>query len=242
MFFILIGFISVQVAHGETETDANVQNENQHAVDILDKLVSELIGTFGAILAIGIGAIVAWLRKRGIPVTTEQEAMFKEIVTKRFEKLAKDSWTEMRAHPEKLDEYWKHLSKGKIPEEFTTRLRQEGMAFAVELKKNREFRDFAKNITETGMEKLLKDLRTQLKLEYQQKMIDVLPKIASIAVDSAFDPNVKDVGQWARKSLENMKPLLLSAEAIDTEQNLMIIIRSEINKRIQQGVFSSNRI
>lgn len=88
------------------------------------------------------------------------------------------------------------------------------------------------------MEKMLKDLRAQLKLGYQRKIIDVIPKIASTAVDSAFDPKVKDVDKWARKSLENMKPLLPSSEAIDTEQNLMIIIRSEINKRIQQGLFS----
>jgi hypothetical protein len=67
-------------------------------------------------------------------------------------------------------------------------------------------------------------------------MIDVLPKLASAAVDSAFDPNVRDVETWGRKSLENLKPLLLSTEAIDTEENLMILLKSEINKRIQAGL------
>jgi hypothetical protein len=104
----------------------------------------------------------------------------------------------------------------------------------MELKQNKEFRDFAKNITDTGMKKLLKDLRTNLKNGYQQQMLDVIPKIASVAVDSAFDPNVSDVEAWSKNALENLKPLLLSTEALDNENNLMIIIKAEINKRLQK--------
>lgn len=204
----------------------------------VDMVASELIATLSGILALGVSAMVAWLRNKGIPITTEQETMFRDIVSKRFEKLAKDSWTEMRAHPEKLDEYWKDLRSGRIPAEFQGRLRKEGYDFAMELKNNREFRDFGKKITEGAMQKLLKDLRTDLKNEYQKRMIDVLPKLASAAVDSAFDSNVKDLDTWGRKSLENLKPLLLSTEALDTEENLMILIKSEINKRIQARLTS----
>jgi hypothetical protein len=65
-------------------------------------------------------------------------------------------------------------------------------------------------------------------------MLDVIPKIVSTAVDSAFDPHVYDVEAWSRAALENLKPLLLSTEAMDNEKNLMIIIRAEINKRLQE--------
>jgi len=202
---------------------------------IWDSLVGQGIAQVSGIIGIGVAALVAWLRKKGIPVTTEQERMFKEIVTKRFESLAKESWQTMRANPEKLNEYWENdLSRGKIPQEFVDRLLTEGKSFAVELKQNREFRDFAKNLSDKAMDKLLRDLRSQLKASYQKRMIDVIPKLASVAVDAAFDENVKDLDTWGSASLEKLKSLLLSAEAIDTEENLHTIIKAEINKRIKK--------
>jgi len=84
------------------------------------------------------------------------------------------------------------------------------------------------------MNRLLKNVRTNLKSDYQKQMIDVLPKLASVAVDAAFDPNVKDANTWVTSALKEMKPLLLSTEAIDTEPNLMIILKSEVNKRLQK--------
>jgi hypothetical protein len=223
---VVAGVTTVNFVYAQTSTFSN--NE------ILNSLISQFIAIFGSILALGVSALVAWLRNRGIPITSEQETMFKEVVTRRFEALAKNSWTTMRNNPEKLEEYWKDLRRGKIPQEFQTKLREEGKEFAMELKNNREFKDFAKNLTNTAMDSLLKDLRTSLKNDYQNQMIEVIPKLASIAVDSAFDPNVKDIETWGKRSLENIKPLLLSTEAVDTEQNLMLIIKSEINKRIQK--------
>lgn len=202
--------------------------------DLLELLVSELIAALAGFLGLGVSALIGWLRNRGIPVSSEQEATFRTIVTKRFQQLAKDSWTEMRDHPERLDEYWSELRNGKVPGKFVERLRKEGFEFAMELKDNREFKDFARDITELGMKRLLKDLRTELKLEYQQRMLDVIPRLASTAVDSAFNPNVTDVKIWSARALENMKPLLLSTEAIDKEENLMIVIKAEINKRLQK--------
>jgi ribulose bisphosphate carboxylase small subunit len=199
----------------------------------------------GSILGLGVTALVHWIRSKGIPVSDQQEAMFRDIVTSRFAKLAKDSWKEMREHPKNLDRYWDELSQGHIPKEFQDKLKKEGYDFAMELKQNREFRDFARDITKdvTGkaMERLLKDLRTNLANEYQEYMIDVIPKIASTAVDSAFDPKVDNVETWAKTALENLKPLLLSTEAIDTEKNLMIIIRAEINKRLQERLKKSRK-
>lgn len=243
---VLIGFgaysdvyAQVTVSDGGTyiENQAienQVVGEPEKEQNILDLLIGEGIATLSGILIIGVGAIVAWMRKHGIAVTTEQEKMFKDIVSKRFEKLAKETWQDMRANPNKFNGYWKnYLSKGKIPKEFVDRLHNEGSIFANELKKNKEFQDFAKNLTENSTEKLLANLRTKLKSDYQKRMVDLLPKLVSIAVDSAFDENVTNHEQWVKSSLENLKPLLLSTEAIDTQENLMIIINSEINKRIQ---------
>lgn len=231
---VVIVLTTINSSYEQSNNSRNLQSE------LLDSLVSEIIAIIGSILALGVSALIAWLRNKGLPVTSEQEAMFREIVTSRFQKLAKDSWIIIREHPEKLNEYWSDLSKGKMPLEFQNKLRDEGMQFAIKLKDNREFRDFAKNLSATGMEKLLKDLRVNLKNDYQQRMLDVIPKLVSIAVDAAFESDVKDIKTWSKKSLENLKPLLLSAEAIDTEDNLMIIIRSEINKRIQQRIGLNN--
>lgn len=214
--------------------DAAFAQSSTTGVNFLDSLASEVIAMLVGILGLGVSALIAWLRKKGIPVTSEQESMFRQIVTARFQQLAKESWTKMREHPERMEEYWKDLRKGRIPEEFADNLRKHGLEFAMELKNNREFRDFAKNITEQGMYHMLKDLRTGLKNDYQRRMMDVLPQLASTAVDSAFDPNSTDVAAWGARSLTNLRPLLLSAEAIDTEQNLMILIRAEINKRLQK--------
>ena len=243
---VLVGFGShsdvyaqVTVSDGgtyiENQTiESQLIGESEEESGILDLLVEEGIATLSGIVIVGLGVIVAWMRKHGIAVTTEQETMFKDIVSKRFEKLAKETWKDMRNNPDKFDEYWNsYLSKGKIPKEFVDRLHDEGSSFANELKKNREFQGFAKNLTETGTEKLLANLRTKLKSDYQKRMVDLLPKLASIAVDSAFDEKVTNGEQWAKSSLENLKPLLLSTESIDTQENLMIIINSEINKRIQ---------
>jgi hypothetical protein len=65
-------------------------------------------------------------------------------------------------------------------------------------------------------------------------MLDAIRKIASVAVDSPFDPNLSDVETWSKNALENTKPLMLSTETLDKENNLMIIIKSEINKRLQE--------
>jgi hypothetical protein len=80
----------------------------------------------------------------------------------------------------------------------------------------------------------LADLRTNLRNGYQQQMLDAIRKIASVAVDSPFDPNLSDVETWSKNALENTKPLMLSTETLDKENNLMIIIKSEINKRLQE--------
>lgn len=236
--FALISTINFMYAENNTSTNNTSLPENVGS-DWVDTIVGETIPIVGSILGLGITALVQWLRNKGIPVTDEQEAMFRNIVTNRFTKLAKDSWTEMRKHPEKLSIYWNELSKGHLPEEFQDKLRKQGYEFAMELKQNKEFRDFAKNITESGMNKLLKDLRTNLKNGYQLQMLDVIPKLVSTAVDSSFDPNVGDVQTWSKTALENLKPLLLSAEALDNENNLMIIIKAEINKRLQERLSKS---
>ena len=231
--FVFISTINFSFAQDNTSTNKTAPLPNIGS-DWLNAVVNETIAIVGSILALGVSALVQWMRSRGIPVTDQQEAMFRDIVTDRFSKLAKDSWTTMRDHPENLDRYWNELRQGRVPQEFQDELRTQGYEFAMTLKQNKEFRDFAKNITEDGMKKLLKDLRTNLKNDYQKEMLDVIPKIASTAVDSSFDPNVNDVDTWSRAALENIKPLILSTEALDNEKNLMIIIRAEINKRLQE--------
>ena len=235
--FVLLSTVNFMYAQNNTPANNTAPPENAK-FDWVDAIVVQVIPIVGSILGLGVTALVQWMRSKGIPVTDRQEAMFREIVTNRFAKLAKDSWKEMRDHPENLDSYWKEPSQGHIPKEFQDKLKDEGYDFAMSLKQNKEFRDFAKDITKdvTGkaMERLLKDLRTNLANEYQEYMIDVIPKIASTAVDSAFDPKVDNVETWAKTALENLKPLLLTTEAIDTEKNLMIIIRAEIDKRLQE--------
>jgi hypothetical protein len=231
--FVLISTVNLLYAQNNTPTNNTAPPANVGS-DWLNAIVNETIAIVGSILALGVSALVQWMRSKGIPVTDQQEAMFRDIVTDRFSKLAKDSWTTMRDHPENFDRYWNELSQGHIPQEFQDELRNQGYEFAMKLKQNKEFRDFAKNITESSMQRLLKDLRTNLKNDYQKRMLDVIPKIVSTAVDSAFVPNVGDVETWSRAALENLKPLLLSTEAMDNETNLMIIIRAEINKRLQE--------
>jgi len=236
--FVLLSTVNFMYAQNNTPTNNTATNNIplQEIVrsDWVDAIVKETIAIVASIVGLGVTALLQWMRSKGLPLTDEQEAMFRDIVTNRFTKLAKDSWTTMREHPEKLDIYWNDLSKGHVPEEFQEKLRKEGYEFAMELKQNREFRDFAKNMTDTAMQRLLSDLRTTLKNDYQKQMLDVIPKIASTAVDSAFDPNVDDVEKWGKTALDNLKPLLLSTEAIDNEDNLMIIIKAEINKRLQK--------
>jgi hypothetical protein len=220
-----------------TQNVGGTQNgiSKEKTPDILDALVQQGIALTSGVLGIGVTALIAWMRRRGIPVSSEQEKMFKEVITRRYESLAKQSWATMRDNPDKMNEYWKSMAEGKIPDELVKNLKDEGMKFAMELKKNKEFRDFAKGITAEAMERLTKDLRTNLKSNYQKRMIDVIPKLASIAVESSLDSDVNTIEQWTDKSLEKLRPLLLSAEAIDTEENLRTVLKSEINKRIQSG-------
>ena len=237
MVFFLMSTFNIMYAQNNSSKNIASTSENTRS-EILNIVVTQTIPIVASILGLGVSALAQWVRKRGIPLTDEQEIMFRNIVTNRFEKLAKDSWTEMRENPEKINIYWQDLKKGHVPEEFQDRLKKEGYEFAIELKNNPEFRDFAKRLTEDSMNKLLKDLRTNLKNEYQKTMLDVIPKLVSTAVDAAFEPSVTDIETWAKKSLENLKPLLLSTEAVDTEENLMIIIRAEINRRLQERLVS----
>jgi hypothetical protein len=238
LVFLLMSSFNFMYAQNSMSQN-NISSSGNFRSELINLAVTETIPIVASILGLGVTALAQWIRKRGIPLTDEQEAMFRQIVTNRFEKLAKDSWSEMRDHPEMLTVYWEDLKKGHVPEKFQENLRKHGYEFAMELKQNKEFRDFAKNITDIGMKKLLKDLRTNLKNGYQQQMLDVIPNIASVAVDSAFDPNVSDVETWSKNALENLKPLVLSTEALDKESNLMIIIKAEINKRLQQRLVAA---
>ena len=152
--------------------------------------------------------------------------------------LAKDSWNTMREdirkNPNALNDYWAELKTGHIPKAFQDNLRKNGKEFAEKLRNDDQFKDFAGKITENAMNKLLKNVRTKLKTDYQKQMLDVLPKLASVAVDAAFDPKVKDSKTWAENALKDIKPLMFSAEAVDNEENIMIILRAEVNKRIQE--------
>jgi hypothetical protein len=233
LVFLLMSSFSFMYAQNSTSKN-NISSSGNITSELINIAVTETIPIVASILGLGVTALAQWIRKMGVPLSNEQEAKFREIVTNRFEKLAKDSWSEMRGNPEMLSAYWEDLKKGHVPEKFQENLRKNGYEFAMELKQNKEFRDFAKNITDAGMKKLLKDLRTNLKNGYQQQMLDVIPNIASVAVDSAFDPNVSNVEAWSKNALENLKPLLLSTEALDNENNLMIIIKAEINKRLQK--------
>lgn len=241
LILLLIGTVlfglftgSLEFVEGQLTSAESIES----GVDFMTVLVNEVIAVLVGFLGIGITALLKWLQRQGVPISTEQEAMFKDLVTKRFTMLAKDSWTQMRQdyerNPKIIDEYWKELKTGHVPIKYQEILRNHGKEFATKLKSNKEFRDFAKNLSDSGMDALLKDSRAQLKADYQKRMVDVLPKIASIAVDSAFDENVKDAKQWSNMALEKIKPLILSSEALDTEENIVLIIQSEVNRRLQQ--------
>ena len=61
-----------------------------------------------------------------------------------------------------------------------------------------------------------------------------MPKIAGIAVDSAFKQN-QNVEEWGKEALKNIKSLLVNAEVLEKESNIMLIIQSELNKRLQRN-------
>lgn len=66
-----------------------------------------------------------------------------------------------------------------------------------------------------------------------------MPKIAEIAVDAGFKEN-QSFEDWGKEALKNIKPLLVNAEALESESNIMIIIKSEINKRLQAQIYSKS--
>lgn len=233
----LFGFITGSVYFAEA------QDENQNFVisatdEFVDIIFKEILAIAGSFLALGVGAVIRWMQKQGVPITDAQEAMFKQVVTERFQMLAKDSWSKMREairnDPKAMDNYWDELKTGHVPKEFRDILQTQGLEFAKTLKENKEFRDFTGKITDTALERLLKNVRVRLKADYQKRMVDVIPKIAGIAVDAVYDKEVKDVETWSNKALEEMKPLIFSTEALDSEDNLLLIIRSEVNKRLQK--------
>jgi len=216
---------------GETE-----QEDKNPLNSLIDSIVNEGIAVSASIIGMGLSYLFFWLRKKGIEITPQQEKMFKELLTNRYKKLAKDSWKTFRADETKFTDA---LREGRIPNDLVTILTSNGKEFAEELLKKNEFKDFAKNLAEGTVDKLLEDIRTDLKNENQKRMLDILPKIAGIAVDSAFKEN-RSFKDWGEEALKNIKPLLVNAEALESESNLRLIIESEINKRIQVQINSQS--
>lgn len=233
----IFGIITGEIAFAQTSSDG----ENSTTVSITDKLLNglatELIIIIGAVFGFGLKALFKWLRSKGVDISMQQEEAFTNLLTNRFEMLAKESWSTMREDVKKdskaLEKYWEELQTGHIPVQFQTILRTQGSDFAKSLQKNDQFKDFAKQLTDKALEKLLKNVRTKLRSDYQKRMLDVLPNIASVAIDSAFDPKVTDAESWANNALGNMKALMFSAEALDNQENIMIILKAEANKRLQ---------
>lgn len=228
----------VAVNDGATYIENQYVGEDESKRDpldsLIDTLVNEVITISVPILVTGLGSLFFWLRKKGIEITPEQEKMFKELLTNRYKKLAKESWKTFRSDEAK---FASALKEGRIPEDLATSLKTNGEEFADELLKKKEFQDFSKNLAKGTVTKMLENIRTDLKNENQKKMLDLLPKVASIAVDSTFKEN-RSVEDWAKDALVNIKPLLVNSEALEKETNLMIIIESEINKRLQAQINS----
>lgn len=233
----IVGVVDGSVVFAQSDTNSETTTISATS-EIIDLLVKEMIAISGIGISALVGVVIQWLRRQGVPITTEQETMFKNVMSNRFQKLAKDSWTHMREDikkdPDALKNYWEEMKTGHIPVRYQEILRTQGIDFAKELRNNKEFKDFAGKLTDKALERVLKDVRTGLKQDYQKRMVDVIPKLASVAVDATFDPDVKDLKTWSDTALEKMKPLMFSTEAIDNEENLMLIINSEVNKRLQR--------
>lgn len=211
---------------GETET-------SKGSLDSwVDTLVDEAITISVPIIGTGLTSLFFWLRKKGIEITPGQEKMFKELITNRYKKLAKDTWKTFR---EDENEFTEALKEGRIPKKYADVLKTNGKEFADELLKKGEFKDFSKNIAEGAVDKILENIRTDLKNENQKKMLDILPKVAGIAVSASFKEN-QSIDAWGKEALKNIKPLLVNSEALEKESNLMLIIRSEINNRLQTQI------
>lgn len=101
--FSSVSAISYAYAQESTPATASFQ------IQLLDMVASEGVALLTGVLGLGVSAFFAWLRNRGLPVSSEQEAMFRDIVSQRFQKLAKDSWSEMRNNLGKIDEYCSSL-------------------------------------------------------------------------------------------------------------------------------------
>ena len=229
----IFGIITGDIAFAQTLPDGTITPVVSITDQFLNLLIPEIIVAIVGIFTIGLKVLFKWLRSKGVDITVQQETAFTNLLTNRFEMLAKDSWATMRDEPEKFEEYWKELKTGHIPKELQDNLRKQGLDFATKLKEDDQFKDFAKKLGKDSLEKLLKTTRTKLKSDYQKRMIDVLPNLASIAIDSAFDPNVTDAESWAKNASNNMRSLMFSAEALDNEENIMLILKAEANKRLQ---------
>lgn len=244
VLFILVSSIvlSTSSVYGQiTVTDGATYVENQFVGEsegfngktqsntLLNSFVEEIIVISVPILVTGIISLFVWLRKKGIEITPNQEKMFKQLMTERYKKLAKTTWQAFR---EDEKEFSLALNSGKIPSKFAEKLKSEGKEFANELLEKKEFHDFGKNLAKNSVEKILENIRADLKNENQKRMLDVLPRIASIAVDAAFKEN-QSLEKWGNEALKNIRPLLVNTESLEKESNIMLIINAEINKRLQ---------
>ena len=243
--FAIIVLFPVSVYGEVSVNDGATYIENQYVGEpesveqspldsLIDTLVDEIITITAPIIGVGFTSLVLWLRKKGIEITPGQEKLFKEMLTSRYKKLAKVSWKEFR---ENEAEFTEALKEGRIPKNLSNKLKKEGKEFAEELLKKKEFKDFSKNLAKGTVDKMLEGIRTDLKNENQKKLLDLLPKVASIAVAAAFKEN-QSLEDWGKEAMKNIKPLLVNSEALEKESILMIIIKSEINDRLQAQINS----
>ncbi len=233
----IFGIITGEIAFAQTSSDGENSTTVSITDQLLNSLVTELIIIISGVFILVLKALFKWLRSKGVDISIQQEDAFTNLLTNRFEMLAKESWSTMRddvkKNPNTLEKYWGDLQTGHIPEQFQTILRTQGSEFAKSLQANDQFKDFAKQLTNNALKKLLKNVRTKLRSDYQKRMLYVLPNIASVAIDSSFDKKVTDAELWANNALGNMKALMFSAEAVDNQENIMIILKAEANKRLQ---------
>ena len=148
----IMGFQTGAVVFVEAQTNSTQSISVSATDEFIDILVKELIAVAGAGLTVVVGVVIRWAQRQGVPITSEQESMFKQIVSERFQMLGKRSWTTMRENIKKdndvLNKYWEQLKTGHVPDEFQKILKDEGKEFAVKLRSNKEFRDFAKKFKE----------------------------------------------------------------------------------------------
>lgn len=197
---------------------------------IFEQVLAQIVPIVGGAIAIA----VQFARKQGLRISAEAEEYFVNTAKSFVVNQSRFLYKEIRDNPQ----YREAFAQGRIPRELGEKAKTRVLEqLRVELRSD-EFTKTARNMLNDNLEALIEKHVTENKRELAEKARRLLNDLAPVAVDASLlsfntqEEAKKNKDKIIRETLESIRKTLDFEELLLPDDDAIMRIKSELNKRI----------